>query len=374
MKTPILIALVALVSGTAIAETFVYFGTYTRGESEGIYRSTMDPETGELSDPELAAEVVNPSFVAVHPDSTTLYAVSEIKEFEGREEGVVSAYAIGEKGELTLLNRLGTGGSGPCHVSLDAAGRTVLVANYSGGSVASFPVKSDGSLGERTALHAHAGRGGPGKEEAKPLAHSIMPHPSGARACSADKGLDAVLIYELNGESGKLSVNDPPMARLPDGTAPRHVTFHPSQPFAYVNLERTLELAALRYDDATGNLELIEIESTLDPGAEAKGSTAEALVHPSGKWVYVSNRGPNSIAVFAIDPASGEITPVERESTRGEIPRNFGITPDGKFVVAANQKTNNVAVLRVDEKTGALEPTGHGLEVPSPVCVRFVER
>ena len=361
-----------LVGITSAAETYVYFGTYTRGESKGIYRSTMDLETGALSEPELVAEVTSPSFLAIHPNGKSLYAVSEMGEFEGKKEGAVSAYAIGEKGDLSLLDRLGTGGPGPCHISLDSSGSTVLVANYSGGSVASFPVKDDGSLGERSALHGHAGRGGVGKEEAKPLAHSIMPHPAGARAASADKGLDAVFLYELSG--GKLSVNDPPMVRLPDGTAPRHVTFHPSKPFVYVNLERTLELAALRYDESSGGLELIEIESTLDPGFQAKGSTAEALVHPSGKWVYVSNRGPNSIAVFAIDQASGEITPVERESTQGETPRNFGITPGGKFVVAANQKTNNVAVLRVNEETGVLEPTGHGIEVPSPVCVRFLKR
>lgn len=372
MKKLICIGILGFAGSLAAAETFVYFGTYTRGESKGIYRSTMDLKTGQLSEPELAAEVTNPSFLDVHPNGESLYAVSEIGEFRGSEEGSISAYAVGAAGELTLLNRLGTGGKGPCHVSLDPVGSVVLVANYRGGSVASFPVRKNGSLGERSALHGHAGRGGPGKEAVDPLAHSIMPDPSGARAASADKGLDAVFLYELSG--GKLSVNDPPMVRLPDGTAPRHVTFHPEKPFVYVNLERTLELAALRYDETNGGLELIEIESTLDPGAEAKGSTAEALVHPSGKWVYVSNRGPNSIAVFSINETSGEITPVERESTQGEIPRNFGISPGGEFVIAANQKTNHVAVLRVDQKTGALEPTGHGVEVPSSVCVRFVER
>ena len=362
-----------LVASITHAETFCYFGTYTKGESKGIYRSTMDAESGHLSKPELAAELASPSFVAVHPGGGFLYAVSEISDLGGKKTGGVSAFSIGDEGELALLNQRESGGAGPCHVSLDPDGKVVLVANYEGGSVASFPVKKDGSLGMVGSFIQHEGSSVNPKRQAGPHAHSINTDPKGARVFCADLGLDKVLIYELDRKAGTLAANDPAFVELPGGTGPRHFSFHPRGKFAFTCLEMTREVAALSYDATTGAMEVIEIESTVGADVE-EGSTAETLVHSNGKWVYVSNRGDNSIAAFAIDQETGELGFIETEPTQGEIPRNFGLDPSGTFLVAANQKSGNVAVLRIDPKTGALSPTGQGVEVPNPVCVRFVVR
>jgi 6-phosphogluconolactonase len=188
-------------------------------------------------------------------------------------------------------------------------------------------------------------------------------------------GLDKVLIYKLDTAAGTIAPNDPPFLKLPDATGPRHFSFHPSGKWAYTNLEMSLQVAALSHDPETGALEVLEIESTVPDGTERKGnSTAERLVHPTGKWVYVSNRGHNTIAAFAIDQETGKLDFIERESTQGEIPRNFGIDPSGKFLIAGNQRSNNVVVLKINQDTGSLDPTGHEIKVPAAVCIRFLKR
>jgi len=252
-----------------------------------------------------------------------------------------------------------------------------LVANYSGGSTSSYQIAADGKLVSPAAggFIQHEGQGAQLPRQASPHAHSVNVDPFGKRAFVADLGLDKVLIYKLDATAGMIAPNDPPFVKLPDATGPRHFSFHPSGKWAYTNLEMSLQVAALSHDAETGALEVLEIESTVPEGTERKGnSTAECLVHPTGRWVYVSNRGHNSIAAFAIDQETGKLDFIERESTQGEIPRNFGIDPSGKFLIAGNQRSNNVVVLKINQDTGSLDPTGHEIKVPAAVCVRFLKR
>ena len=373
-----LVFLLALTVPAAVAtETLVYLGTYTGDQSKGIYRSTLDEATGELSDPVLAAELENPSFLVVSPDQKYLFAVSENGIFKGKEGGGVSSFVIGQNGGLTLINQVNSGGGAPCHISTDPEGKSVLVANYSGGSTSSYQITADGKLVSPAtgAFIQHEGQGAQVPRQASPHAHSVNVGLSGKRAYVADLGLDKVLIYKLEAGAGTIAPNDPPFLKLPDASGPRHFSFHPSGKWAYTNLEMSLQVAALSHDAETGALAVLEIESTVPVGTERKGnSTAECLVHPTGKWVYVSNRGHNSIAAFAIDQKTGKLDFIERESTQGKTPRNFGIDPSGKFLIAGNQGSGNVVVLKINQETGSLDPTGHRIEVPSAVCIRFVKR
>ncbi len=362
---------------SAAAETLVYLGTYTRGESKGIYRSTLDEATGALSNPVLAAELENPSFLVVSPDRKHLFAVSENGRFKGEEGGGVSSFSIGEDGGLTLINQVNSGGGAPCHISTDPEGKCLLVANYMGGSISSYQIAADGKLVSPAAdgFIQHEGQGAQLPRQASPHAHSVNVDPSGKRAFVADLGLDKVLIYKLDAAAGTITPNDPAFLKLPDATGPRHFSFHPSGKWAYTNLEMSLQVAVLSHDVKTGALEVLEIESTVPGGTERKGnSTAECLVHPTGKWVYVSNRGHNSIAAFAIDQKTGKLDFIERESTQGKTPRNFGIDPSGKFLIAGNQGSGNVVVLKINQDTGSLDPSDHEINVPAAVCVRFLRR
>ena len=361
----------------AAAETLIYLGTYTGGESKGIYRSTLDGRSGELSDPVLAAELENPSFLVVSPNQKYLFAVSENGKFKGDEGGGVSSFVIGEDGGLTLINQVNSGGGAPCHISIDPEGKCLLVANYMGGSTSSYQITVDGKIVSPAAegFIQHEGQGAQLPRQASPHAHSVNVDPSSKRAYVADLGLDKVLIYKLDAAAGTIVPNDPPFLKLPDATGPRHCSFHPSGKWAYTNLEMSLQVAALGHDSETGALNVLEIESTVPDGTGRKGnSTAECLVHPTGKWVYVSNRGHNSIAAFAIDQKTGKLDFIERESTQGKTPRNFGIDPSGKFLIAGNQGSGNVVVLKINQDTGSLNPTGHEIELPAAVCIRFLRR
>lgn len=359
------------------AKTLVYFGTYTGSGSKGIYRSILDETTGELSDLVLAAELENPSFLVVSPDQKYLFAVSENGKFKGKEGGGVSSFAIGKDGGLTLISQVNSGGGAPCHISTDPQGKCLLVANYMGGSISSYQIAADGKLVSPAAggFIQHEGQGAQLPRQASPHAHSVNVGPTGKRAYVADLGLDKVLIYKLDAAGGMIAPNTPPFLKLPDATGPRHFSFHPSGKWAYTNLEMSLQVAALSHDAKTGALAVLEIELTVPEGTERKGnSTAECLVHPTGKWVYVSNRGHNSIAAFVIDQKTGKLDFIERESTQGKTPRNFGIDPSGKFLITGNQGSGNVVVLKINQDTGSLDPIGHEIEVPDPVCIRFVRR
>ncbi len=357
-------------------ELLVYFGTYTGGKSEGIYVSRLNASSGELSAPELAAKTVSPSFLAIHPNGRFLYAVGEIGDFRGGKTGAIGAFALDrETGRLALLNQQSSGGAGPCHLVTDKAGKHVLAANYGGGSVAVLAIRKDGSLGEATSVIRHEGSSVNPQRQRGPHAHSINLDARNRFAIAADLGLDKLLIYRFNGDKGTLTANDEPYAAVNPGAGPRHFAFHPNGRNAYVINELFCTVTAFDYDSKRGVLKETQSISTLPPGESVKGgySTAEVQVHPSGKFVYGSNRGHDSIVVFSVEPKTGRLSHVENEPTQGKTPRNFGIDPNGKFLLAANQNSDTVVVFRIDAATGELTPTGKTLEVPKPVCVKFVK-
>lgn len=353
-------------------KSWVYFGTYTRGDSKGIYLGTFDPQSGKLEDIELAGETANPSYLALHPTKPLLYAVGELGSFAGKKVGAVSAFAVDPAtGKLSLLNQQSSGGAGPCYVAVDRSGRNVLVANYSGGSVACLPIQADGKLAEATSFHQHEGSSVDPRRQQGPHAHSINLDPTNRFAIAADLGLDKLLIYRFDAERGTLEPNDPPFTAIAPGAGPRHFDFHPNGRYAYVVNEMGSTVTALRYDAERGALETMQPVPTLPRGFDGPNTTAHILVHPSGKFVYASNRGHDSIAVFAVEESTGKLRPAGHASTRGKVPRNFAIDPAGQYLLAANQDTDNVVVFRIDPETGELEATGQEVRVPVPVCVKF---
>jgi 6-phosphogluconolactonase len=363
-------------SSSSSGEMLVYFGTYTGEKSKGVYVSRLDLASGALTRPELAAETASPSFLAVHPSQNFLYAINEIGNFQGKESGSVSAFAIDRTtGRLTALNQQPSVGRGPAHLVVDKAGRNVLVANYGGGSVAVVPIATDGTLKPPSAFIQHTGGSVDPQRQKGPHAHSINLDPANRFAYAADLGLDKVLVYRFDADKGSLVANDLPFAQVAAGAGPRHFAIHPKG-FAYVINEMSVTVTAFRRDTERGSLTELQTISTLPPGqgVESGFSTADVQVHPSGRFLYGSNRGHDSIVVFAIDQNSGRLTYLENRPTQGSTPRGFGIDPSGSYLLAANQRSDSVVVFRIDKQTGRLTPTGHTIEVGAPVCVKFVER
>jgi 6-phosphogluconolactonase len=363
-------------SSSASGDLLVYFGTYTGEKSKGVYVSRLDLASGALSVPELAGETASPSFLAVHPSQNFLYAINEIGNFQGKESGSVSAFTIDRNtGRLTALNQQPSVGRGPAHLVVDKAGRNVLVANYGGGSVAVVPIGTDGALKPPSAFIQHTGASVDPERQKGPHAHSINLDPANRFAYAADLGLDKVLVYRFDAGKGSLVANDPPFAQVALGAGPRHFAIHPDG-FAYVINEMNMTVTAFRRDTERGSLTELQTISTLPTGEGVKSgfSTADVQVHPSGRFLYGSNRGHDSIVVFAIDQKSGRLTYVENRPTQGSTPRGFGIDPSGRYLLAANQRSDSVVVFRIDTRTGRLTPTGHTIEVGAPVCVKFVER
>lgn len=357
------------------ADLLVYFGTYTGKTSQGIYVSRFDPASGVLAAPVLAAETRNPSFLAAHPSRPFLYAVNEVGSLEGKPTGGVSAFAIDRaSGKLTFLNQRPSAGADPAHLSVDRGGRHVLVANYTGGSVAVLPIGADGRLGPASAAVQHTGSSVDPARQKAPHAHAVNLDAANRYAYVADLGLDKVLIYRFDPAGGSLAPAAPPFASVKPGSGPRHLAFHPGGRFAYVINEMTCNITAFGVDSASGALREIESVSTLPAGqgVAAGYSTAEIMVHPSGRFLYGSNRGHDTIAVFAIDAASGTLTLVQHEPTQGSSPRGFGIDPGGQHLIAGNQRSDSVVVFRIDGKTGRLSATGQTIKVGSPVSVEFV--
>ncbi len=356
-------------------QCLVYIGTYTGEKSQGIYVCRLDLASGKCTPLALAAEVKNPSFLAVHPSRKFLYSVSEISDFDGKPTGGVSAFALDvQSGKLAFLNSQPSRGAGPCHLVVDRSGQTVLVANYGGGSVAALPIGSDGRLGPAASAIQHTGSSVNPTRQEGPHAHSINVSPDNRFAVAADLGLDKVLVYRLDPSTSKLVANDPPAATVRPGSGPRHFAFHPGGKFAYVINEILCTVTAFAYDAKLGRLTELQTINTLPEGEPLKPeySTAEVQVHPSGKFVYGSNRGHDSITVFAVDPTQGTLRWVDNTSTQGKTPRGFGIDPSGRFLLAGNQGSHTITVFCIDESTGRLKATGEMLEVGSPVCVKFV--
>ena len=359
---------------SAHEEHYVYFGTYTRGASEGIYYSEMDPKTGELSEPKLAVKVDNPSFLAIHPDKKHIYSIGAMKDEKGKSVGAVNSYSVDhETGKLTLINQQSVIGSGPCHLVVDASGKNVLAANYGSGSVVCVPINADGSLRKASSFIQHEGSSVNPKRQKGPHAHSINVDLNNQFAVAADLGLDKVLVYKLDSQKGLLTPNNPPSVSVPPGGGPRHFAFHPNNKFAFTNNEMTCTVTAFNYDSENGSFSEIQTISTLPVDLQDSFSTAEIRVHPNGKFLYVSNRGHDTIAIFGIDQETGNLTVIGHESTRGKIPRNFNLDPSGKFLIVANMTSDNVVPFHIDRKTGKLTPTGQDLKVPSSCCVRFLD-
>jgi 6-phosphogluconolactonase len=357
----------------AKSKYLVYIGTYTQKESKGIYAYRFDAATDRLTSLGLAAESANPSFLAVDPSRRFLYAVNEVSQYEGRSSGGVSAFAIAPgSGKLTLLNEVPSGGAGPCHLSVDKTGKYVLVANYEGGSLAVFPILKDGRLGEASAFVQHSGGSVDPKRQEGPHAHSIYVSPDNRFVISADLGLDEVFIYRFDAGKGTLAPNDPAFALVRSGAGPRHFAFHPSGKFGYVVDEMMSTVTVFSYDRASGALDVIQAVSTLPQDFKGESTAAEVEVHPSGKFLFASNRGHDSIAVLEINTRKGTLTPVGHVATLGKTPRSFAIDPTGSYLFVANQDSDSVVQFRIDPNNGGLTPTGQVLEVPSPVCVTFL--
>jgi 6-phosphogluconolactonase len=351
----------------------VYVGTYTGEKSRGIYLFHLDPASGKLTPAGVTPDVVNPSFLAIHPNRRFLYAVNEVEEFGGARSGAVSAFAIEpDTGKLTFLNQQPSRGGAPCHLSVDNAGKNVLVANYMGGSVTVLPIQTDGRLAPSSAFVQHQGSSVDPRRQRGPHAHSINLDAANRFALAADLGMDRVLIYRFDPSRGSLTPNDPPAAPVAPGSGPRHSAFHPNGRLYYVLNEMNSTVTAFRYDRNAGALTQVQTLSTLPEGSDTRNSTAEVQVHPSGKYLYSSNRGHDSIAMFRIDADTGRLTPLGHQPTGGRTPRNFGIDPTGTYLLAANQNSDSIVVFRIDPETGRLTPTGHTVEAPTPVCVKFM--
>jgi 6-phosphogluconolactonase len=353
-------------------EWIAYVGTYTRQKSKGIYAYGFQPGTGKLTAMGLVGETVNPSFLAVHPNQRFLYAVNEVSTYQGQPAGSVSAFSIdAATGQLKPLNTVSSRGSGPCHVAVDKSGHWLFVANYNSGSVAAYPVHDDGTLGEASAFVQHSGSGANPQRQRGPHAHSANLSPDSRFVFVADLGLDQILAYRLDPSKGTLTANDPAFTKIAPGSGPRHMAFRPDGRFAYVVGEMSATVTAFRYDSSRGSLEELQTVSTLPNDFTGAKSGAEIAMHPNGKFLYASNRGHDSIAVFSIDAGKGTLTAVDRVPTQGKTPRNFAIDPTGAYLIAANQDSDNLVVFRIDPKTGGLTPTGDVFETPSPVCVTF---
>lgn len=356
-------------------EFHVYFGTYTKGKSQGIYRSRLDTESGRLSKAELAIEAADPSFLAVHPRGNFLYAIDEGADPAKKPGRGVLAYALDpQTGALTRLNEQEPGGPGPCHLEVDKTGQTLLVANYSGGSVAALPIGADGRIEKANTVRAHQGSSVNPNRQRQPHAHAINVSPDNRYALVPDLGIDRVMIYRLDAAKSTLAPNEPPSVALPPGSGPRHLAFHLQGKFVYVINELLCTVAVFSYDASRGSLKEVHTVSTLPAGetVERGFSTAEVVAHPGGKFLYGSNRGHDSIVVYEIDAVSGKLTLVQHQPTGGKTPRHFAVDPTGAWLLAENQQSDTVVVFRIDAKTGRLTPTGQTLEVPSPVCAVFV--
>jgi 6-phosphogluconolactonase len=376
LRSTILLSAILYCSGAAQAERYrVFVGTYTGGDSisKGVYSCEFDAETGKLSDPVLAAELINPSFLAIHPSGKYLYAVNEVSEGPGRGNGAVTALTINADGTLTKINHQASEGGAPCHCNVDSTGTNLLIANYGGGNVAVYPISEDGSLKPVSCNIQHEGSSVDKSRQGAPHAHSINISSDNKFAYAADLGLDKIMIYKLDAEAHTLSPADQPAALVTPGGGPRHFSIHPSSKFAYTNNEITMVVTGFSRNPKDGSLKAIQEISTIPAGFDGRKSTAECLVHPSGKFLYVSNRGHETITAFTIDQETGLLTYVENEPTGGKEPRNFFIDPSGKWLLAENQNSDTVYVFSIDQQTGALKPTGDFVTVGRPVCIRMVK-
>jgi 6-phosphogluconolactonase len=380
MKSFCLAAVLSLLLPLAglAGESFVYFGTFTGAKSKGIYVSRFDSDSGKLTAPELAAEIQNPTFLAVAPGERFLYAVSEVNQIGDKNTGAVDAFAVDAKtGKLTLLNQQYSGGPGPCHLSVDATGKCLLVANYAGGSIAALPIHADGSLGEAATFIQHTGSSFNTNRQAGPHAHFIMASPDNHLVLNCDLGLDRVFAYYLDASAAKLRDTGRVITVAP-GSGPRHLVFSADSRFVYVINEIVGTITVFSYQifaDGLSDPAMTEVQtiSTMPKDFSGQNTAAEIVLHPSGKFLYASNRGHDSIALFSVDQKTGRLTFVEHQSTMGRTPRHFAVDPTGHWLMAENQASDSVVMFAIDQDTGILKPTVQTLSVGAPVCAVFVD-
>ena len=360
----------ALTAASASAhELDFYIGTYTTpGGSQGIYRARLNTHTGKITKLEFQAEIPNPSFLALHPGGKFLYATHEV------EGGKVSAYAILAGEKLRLLNTEDAHGDITCHATVDPAGKTLMVANYGNGSFASLPIRADGSLAPAATVVQDEGSGPNKARQGGPHAHGIYPDAKGRFAYACDLGTDSVLTFRIDPAAGTLKANDPPSTKSTPGAGPRHLAIHPGGKLAFVNNELNCTVAAYTLDPEAGTLAEIQSLSTLPPGRSPTpaDTTAEMYCHPNGKWLYVSNRGHDSIAAYAI-ATDGRLTLLEVQPAGVAEPRGFAIDPTGRWLVVGGQKSNELTALAIDPSTGMLEPGAEKVAVGAPACILFAK-
>ncbi len=353
-----------------MTETVTLFvGAYTNQGAEGIYTCRMDVESGRLDQVAVAGGIENPSFLAVDPAGQHLYAVCEING-QGASDSI-SAYYIDGDGALTLLNVESTGGPGPCHLAVDSTGSCVIATNYHGGSVCMLPVEPDGSLGSRSDFVQHEGSSVDPERQHGPYAHSVTIDSSNSRAYVCDLGMDKILVYHIDHERGRLIEDRDLRVSTKPGHGPRHFAFHPSDRYCYAINEMGSTVAAYEYDSGTGRMSETQLVSSLPEGWNGTNSTADIHVSQDGRFVYGSNRGHDSIAIFSVDPETGRLQPEGHEHTLGNTPRNFAISPDGRFLLAENQDSANIVTFAIDADSGRLEYTGDQISIPAPVCIQF---
>jgi len=365
------ISLIGLARGSERPGDLLYVGTYTEGtRSEGIYLIRMDRRSGQLRRVGSVDAGANPSFLAIHPNGRVLYAVNELEQYNGRSTGAVTAFAIAkDTGALTPLNEQPSEGGAPCYVSVDRSGRVVLVANYVGGNIAVLPLRANGALDPATQVVQHTGTGPNGERQAAPHAHCILPDPANRFALAADLGADRVFVYRID---GKLLHGEGGDAVMRPGAGPRHIAFHPTLPLVFVANELDSTVATLRFDAGRGALFPLDTCSTVPAGWSGTNYPADIHVATSGRILYVSNRGHNSIAVFSVAESTGALVLDQTVSTEGDWPRNFSLHPTGRWLLVANQRSDSVVVFGRDPDNGRLTPTRQRIAIPSPVCLRFL--
>ena len=356
---------------TSKAGYLVFVGTYTDHESKGIYSFRFDSNTGKLTSLGLASESINPSFLTSDSRGHLLYAVNELDTYQGKPTGAASAFAIDSTtGKLSLINQVSSGDQGPAHITLDRTGKFAFVSNYSLGSVGVFLFLKDGRLGDQVAFVQHNGSSVNKQWQQGPHVHEVVLSPDNRFALVADPGIDQVIAYPFNAATGQLG--EPVIADAPPGSGPRHIVFGHGGKFLYVITELTSSVLTYAYDAKNGGLRQLGMISTLPKAFTGTNYGAEIEVHPSGKFLYASNRGDDSIAAFSVDSETGALKLIEVVLTKGKRPRNFALDPTGSWLLVANQESDDVAVFRIDRTTGRPTATGEPLHVGSPACVRFV--
>lgn len=349
-----------------------YIGTYTDRGSEGIYSCEFNPVSGVVSTPQLAAVTVNPSFIAIDPQGKYLYAVNETDSFQSARVGAISVFKINHKsGKLDFLQQVSSLGAAPAHLSLDKSGKYLLVANYNGGNFAVFPVGKDGLLGKQTAFIQSAGAGANPDRQTGPHAHYIQITDDNKYVLVADLGTDKVLIYKFDASSGSLSPDTPAFIQSAPGAGPRHLAFSTSGKFMYVLNELASTVTVFNFTHDSASLISRQTVSALPENFKGANTTAEIKIDQKGKFLYVSNRGDDSIVLFGIDPETGLLKMLDRVPSGGKTPRNFEIDPSGKWLLAANQNSDNIALFRINQENGRLTQTSTFVKIISPVCVEF---